>query len=268
MSRRCFFAQIEPGTDSVDLSPEDSHHLQHVLRLRSGEAIELRDGHGNAWTGEIASLGKRRASVRVLGRLDLSGCEPALNIILALGLARSDTMDLVIRQATEMGVFRLAVFRADRSQYGLTGKNAEKKLDRWLKIAGEAMCQCGRTRIPQISVFEDLDRFLEAFSSGVEELQGTFLKIVSREGEKDSSLDLLRRSRGHCENVIAAVGPEGGWDGSEIQKFMNADYHPVHLGPRILRFETAAVALVSLVQLLWGDFGETGRKGSNQHEMR
>ncbi len=84
------------------------------------------------------------------------------------------------------------------------------------------------------------------------------------EGERERSLELLRQSRVECSAVLAAIGPEGGWDGAEIAGLTGTGFHPVHLGPRILRFETAAVALITSIQLLWGDFGSTGRKENDK----
>lgn len=264
MTRRCFFVnEIDSDAQTVNLPTQTSHHLENVLRLRAGDAIEIRDGLGHAWAGEIAGIKKGNVSVRLLGERDCSGVESPLRISLALGLARSDIMDLVVRQATEMGVSRLLAFRAARSQYGLTGSQAEKKKERWSKIAREAMCQCGRTRMPEIAVFEDLDRFVSSISQESE--PGPHLKIFAREGESDRGLEMLRQSWPQCAGVVSAIGPEGGWESSEAARLEEAGFLPVHLGPRVLRYETAAIALISSIQLLWGDMGETkdkrGRRG-------
>ncbi|MFZ2446074.1 MAG: RsmE family RNA methyltransferase [Syntrophobacteraceae bacterium] len=261
MARRCFFVErVEPDAEIVNLSAEASHHLESVLRLKTGEAVEIRDGLGNAWTGEITRIHKGSAAVRLVGRLDASFLESPLDITLALGFVRSDIMDQVVRQATEMGVRRIAAFRAARSQYALAGVRAEKKVGRWLKIAREAVCQCGRNRAPEISIFGDLDRFLGSLPPSFAD-EGGVLRVLALEGERDRGLDRLKVARPVCSGVLAAIGPEGGWDDSEIAGLIGAGFHPIHLGPRILRFETAAVALIGSIQLLWGDFGETGRKG-------
>jgi 16S rRNA (uracil1498-N3)-methyltransferase len=266
MTRRCFFAKrIDPDCGYVQLSPEASHHLEHVLRLRAGDRIEIRDGLGNVWEGEVSELNRGRVSVRLLEEVNLRVSESPVNISLAFGLARSDLMDFVVRQATETGVARLIAFRAARSQYGLTGRQVEKKLERWSKIAAEAMCQCGRNKVPEISVFYDLDEFLRSLAKrGAGD--GT-LKILALERHSNIGLSYLRESRPRCSDILAAIGPEGGWDDSEVSRLNNAGFESVHLGPRILRFETAAVALVSSIQLLWGDFGETQEKEGHRDEM-
>lgn len=269
MSRKCFFAQgIGPETEFVALSAEESHHIENVLRLRVGDAVEIRDGQGNAWAGEIAVSGKKNVLIRVIGGLDLSCRESGMRITLALGIARSDLMDLAVRQATEMGVTCLVVFRAARSQYALQGKSIEKKVGRWMKIAREAMCQCGRTHVPALSVFENTEHFLGSFRANGGELGEETLKIFALEGERDRGLGPLHALRPVCGDIVAVIGPEGGWDQTEVRGLVKAGFQPVHLGPRILRFETAAVAMVSLIQLLWGDFGGTERKEKDQNEMQ
>ncbi len=278
MSRRCFFIErIQADAEFVDLSAEASHHLEKVLRLGIGETVEVRDGAGNAWKTEIALKSKGCVSLRIVSRLDLSFFESPLKITLALALVRTDIIDMAVRQATEMGVSKIALFPAARSQYSLAGERAGKKALRWSKIAREALCQCCRTRVPEISIFEDLDSLLAAHSNGERLESGgageksEILKIIALEGEREQSIDIVKRKHPSCREVLAIIGPEGGWETPEILKLIGAGFHPVRFGPRILRFETAAVAMISSIQLLWGDFGETGQKGSEKnevHEMR
>jgi 16S rRNA (uracil1498-N3)-methyltransferase len=266
MTRKCFFVQkIDPDAGTVDLSPEASHHLENVLRFKAGERIEIRDGLGSAWTGEIAEIKKGRVAVRLLGKRDGSVFESSMEVSLLLGLARTDIMDLVIRQATELGIYRIAAFRAARSQYGLTGMQAGKKIERWSKIAREAVCQCGRTRMPEIAIFDNLEDLLLSLNEG--DVSGELLKIVALERESQQDLRVLRESKPHYAGISAAIGPEGGWDDSEISRLIKAGFESVHLGPRILRYETAAIALISSIQLLWGDLGETKEREGDEDEM-
>jgi 16S rRNA (uracil1498-N3)-methyltransferase len=257
MTRKCFYApEVVQGTGGIfDLPPHLSRQLASVLRARVGESIELLDGKGTVWACRITEIRGGIVSVHLIGELDRSVYESSLRITLGLGMARSDTMDLVVRQAAEMGVMRLAVFRARRSQYGLAGKPAEKKKERWSKIAGEAICQCGRARALEIEIFEDLDRFL-ASVEGEHGHAGQSLRLLALErGPGAGLVDLQRLSRPDMQQILAVIGPEGGWDSGESSSLIGAGFRPVSLGPRTLRFETAAVALVSSIQLLWGDMG-------------
>lgn len=259
MTRRCFFAPevVVQGTEgSFDLPPHLSRQLAGVLRARVGQSIELLDGKGSSRACTITGIRGGVVSVRLTGESDRSVFESPLRITLGLGMARPDTMDLVVRQASEMGVARLAVFRAHRSQYGLDGKQAEKKKERWSRIAAEAICQCGRARAPEIEIFEDLERF---FASVEEEYgdPGQTLKIFALErGPGAGLVDLHRDSGPAAQRILVLVGPEGGWDNLESTSLKGAGFTPVSLGPRTLRLETAAVALISSIQLLWGDMGK------------
>lgn len=259
MTRKCFFVHgVEAESGFITLSERVSHHVENVLRCRVADAIEVRDGHGNAWAGEIVEIRKGNIRVRLLERLDAAHVESPLEIVLGLALARPEKMDLVIRQVTEMGVTRLGAFQSKRSQYGLAGEKALKRSGRWSKIVREAMCQCGRTHAPEIDLFESLDRWLDSNRSAGE--GGGFpLKVFAWEGEKVGSLRAKWTAGQSFPAVLAAVGPEGGWDGGEVEKLMAAGFEPISLGPRILRYETAAIALISAIQLLWGDMGGAGQ---------
>jgi len=265
MTRRCFFVQeVASDTRIFDLPPPLSRQLEGVLRARVGESIELLDGQGSAWACVITGIRRGSVSVSLIGKLERPTCESPLAIVLGIGIVRSDTMDLVVRQAAEMGVFRLAFFRALRSQYGLRGKPAEKKKERWSKIANEAICQCGRTKRLEIEIFEDLGHFLTSFEGDERAAEHT-LKIFALEHESGEGLKNLRSQAGpDIHRVLAALGPEGGWDKVETSALIGAGFKPVSLGPRTLRLETAAVALISSIQLLWGDMEDALFYGSSE----
>jgi 16S rRNA (uracil1498-N3)-methyltransferase len=155
-----------------------------------------------------------------------------------------------------MGVARMAVFRARRSQYGLEGKPAEKKKERWSRIAAEAICQCGRAKALEIEIFEDFDRFFTSVAGEYGDAAQS-LKLFALERGPGAGLPDLRRDSGPgIRRLLVLLGPEGGWDEIESTSLIGAGFTPVSLGPRTLRLETAAVALISSIQLLWGDMGE------------
>jgi 16S rRNA (uracil1498-N3)-methyltransferase len=256
MTRRCFFVpEIVTGTRTFDLPPALSRQLEAVLRAKAGDPIELIDGRGSTWEGLITGIRRGRVSVSLIGRVDRPSRESPLAVTLAMGIARPDTMDLIVRQATEMGVLRLAVFRGVRSQYGLDCKSADKKEDRWSRIASEAMCQCGRTKTLEIKFFDDLSHLI-AWSKNEESEMQQALRIFAMEREPRKGLLSLRSAIGSdIDRLLAVFGPEGGWDNTESSMAIEAGFTPVSLGPRTLRLETAVIALISSVQLLWGDMG-------------
>ncbi|MGV8075225.1 MAG: 16S rRNA (uracil(1498)-N(3))-methyltransferase [Syntrophobacteraceae bacterium] len=253
MTRKCFFVDcVDPGESCITLKNQTAHHMESVLRLKAGESIELRDGQGNAWRAVIATVESDEIGIRLDG-LDQLENESPLEITLAMAFARSDRMDLVLRQATEMGINRFSAFRARRSQYGLSGSQAEKRKERWQKIAKEALCQCRRTRLPEIRIAESIEEFIAELDRGSES-GNDMLKVLASEGERDQSLFSLWKLFPESRRIVAVIGPEGGWTEIEAAQFMEAGFKPVHIGPRVLRLETAAISILASAQLLWGDF--------------
>jgi len=254
MTRKCFLIEDQdPETGRVvDLSESAAHHVRRVLRLRSGEGIELRDGRGNGWSGVIKEM--KGQGIRVaIGERQTVEMESPLTLTLALAFSRSDRMELALRQATEMGVHRFVAFPAERSDYRLPGAQLERRRERWRKITREALCQCGRMRLPEIGVLGDTAEFI-AHAAARGAAEGDGLKILAREEAERQSLHALFERHPICRDMLVVVGPEGGWSMSEGEQFGEAGFHAVHLGPRILRLETAVVALLAAAQLLWGDF--------------
>ena len=251
MTRRCFFVeQVDPDRQLVVITGAAAHHIQDVLRLHSGAEVELCDGRGNGWTGAVVKNEKGAVHIRLLSSKTLRNESP-LDLILAMALARADRMELVVRQATELGVARVVAYPSSRSQYSLSPAQMEKRRERWLKIAREAICQCGRGKLPQVHIAVDFWDFLRWAEANVERDQA--LRLVAMEDARRISLGDIRRAFPACRQVLAVIGPEGGWSEEEWSAFSRAGFHQVHLGPRILRLETAAIALVTLAQHLWGD---------------
>ena len=254
MTRKCFLVdQRDLSTGRVTLGDDVAHHVRTVLRLRVGDSIELRDGQGNAWDAILTEMAGRQVRVAVVGK-KLVQRESSLLLTLALAFSRADRMELAVRQATEMGVHRFIAFPAVRSEYRLSGSRIAKREERWRRIAREALCQCGRISLPQIQICSNADELLSASSEAlIGEREG--LMILAREDAERLSLLSLHARYPECQKMLVVVGPEGGWSQPEGEHFLQAGFHPVHLGPRTLRLETATLALLTAVQLLWGDLG-------------
>jgi 16S rRNA (uracil1498-N3)-methyltransferase len=254
MTRKCFLIDHEDlGAEEVTLGADVAHHVRNVLRLKPGDSIQLRDGQGNGWPAVIKEI--RGREVRVgLGQKQVLLNESPLQLTLALAFSRFDRMELALRQATQMGVHRFVAFRAERSGYQLPASQQDRRKQRWNKITREALCQCGRMRLPEINVLADATALIVAASRWeATEIKG--LKILAKEDEANRSLVHLHRAHPICRQTLVVVGPEGGWTEREGEQFVEAGFYSVHLGPRTLRLETAAVGLLTAVQLLWGDLG-------------
>ncbi|MHC1745175.1 MAG: 16S rRNA (uracil(1498)-N(3))-methyltransferase [Syntrophobacteraceae bacterium] len=261
MQRRRFRVDgIEAGREEVVLTGQTAHHLATVLRMGPGEQLVILDGRGREWLAEIESVARSGVRVKLLAETDASNESP-LDLTLALAFARSEKMDQVVRQATELGAARVIGFRAVRSQYGLAPTDARRKRERWQKIAREALCQCRRQREPECEILSDGTELLEWADRWMPSSDGA-MKILAAEAENRKSLVDLQRGSPFCMSFLAVIGPEGGWTAEETRRFRDSGFESVHLGPRILRLETAAAAVLASVQLLWGDLGVPGREAA------
>lgn len=255
MTRRAFYVGDIDGSEThAVLTGSLVHQFRHVLRLTPGQTVELRNGRGGAWKAEIVESGKKTIVLRLLTRLGGS-TEAPVPVTLAMAYARFDRMDLVVRQAVELGIRRMVAFPSERSQYSLSAAQAGKKCDRWYKIAQEALCQCGRIELPDIRLCSSLADFLDALAQQWDR-ERNLLKILALEKQARLSLGELWKESPQPPGILVAVGCEGGWTEEEAALLGRSGFRAVHLGPRVLRLETAAAAVLSGVQMLWGDLGD------------
>ena len=254
MTRRSFFCEHLSGTvRNVTLEGSVAHHITNVLRLQRGHHVELRDGKGTAYLGRIEAVGRGRVEVSIISSLH-PDTEPILPVTLAVAYARGDKMDLVLRQGVELGISRFIAFPSQRSQYKLSLRQEQRRKQRWLKICQDAICQCGRTCLPEVSLFSSLEEILE-LARAWEDGDRPVLKIAAIERCDGNALRDLAIRWPNPEEIVAVVGCEGGWSEEEITSLEKAGFQLIGLGPRVLRLETASVALLAAIQVLWGDMG-------------
>ncbi|MEJ5363524.1 MAG: RsmE family RNA methyltransferase [Desulfosoma sp.] len=248
MTRRRFFCESldRPGK-TLTLDADVSHHLWRVLRHREGEAVELCDGRGR--TARATIRGHRQGRVEV-ELLSVTREEPDdVWTVFMVPWARSDRMDLVVRQAVELGVSELWFFEAERSRYALEGSRKDKRLGRYEKIARDALCQSGRAWIPEIRGEDSTEGVLGRL--GREPPGEKEIRILASETEPRESLLAVWRRYPQPRRIVSAVGPEGGWTEGERRMFHACGFVPVSLGRHVLRFETACTALLAAVEVLW-----------------
>jgi len=246
---RRFFVQkddIQEGwTRLVD---EEAHHALQVLRLKKGDRVLLVDGRGGEYPARLTASGPGWAELNVETR-QLAAAEPLLNLTIGLALLKSDRMDLVVQKGTELGLKRLIPVETARCTVRLDQVKSDKRLDRWRRIAREAMKQCRRGLPLEVRPVMDLKEFL---SSSI----GSDLKIMLYEGLAGTGAgewrSLLRRQP-KPRSVTALIGPEGGLTQEEVEAARQAGFEAMGLGPRILRSETAALALTAVLGFELGD---------------
>jgi 16S rRNA (uracil1498-N3)-methyltransferase len=219
--------ELEAGVEAA-LSPEDGHHLVHVLRARPGDPVELVDTSGRRWRGEVSGL--QPPTVRAERRLPDTGADPTRELEVWLPLLKGGRTDDLVRQLTELGTTRVVPWVGARSVVRPRDARAAKQLARWRRIAEEATRQCGRADVPEIADIAPLP------NAG----PGVFFW----EGGGTPVSELLTRPDVDGSRLL--VGPEGGLTDGEAATLTAAGWTAASLGARVLRAETAVVAAVAL----------------------
>jgi 16S rRNA (uracil1498-N3)-methyltransferase len=227
---------------AVDLPEAAVAHLVRVLRLGPGDRVRLFNGDGHDYEAELESAGKREARARVLARIAVMSESP-LAITLAQGIARGEKMDLILQKATELGVVRFAPVVTERTEVRLDAERADKRGAHWRGVLASACEQSGRARLPQLLPPRALADFLATEASP--------LKLVL---DPSASTTLAQLQLGGDHSICLLVGPEGGLSERDLAAARAVGFTGLRLGPRILRTETAALAAISGLNALYGDW--------------
>jgi 16S rRNA (uracil1498-N3)-methyltransferase len=235
-----FFAtpnRINDGT--VVLDRDETRHLRDVLRLTKGETVSVFDGAGHEFECEILEIKKTETTLSTVKEIPPPARESSLDLTLAAAMLKADKFDLVVQKAVELGVVRLIPLRTARCD--VRSKDSAKRVDRWRKIALEASKQSGRATLMQI---DEPVEFEELLRSILDAENAIFFS--EREGGKLPE-DFTSKQ------ITAVVGPEGGWDDPELHGARSKGISIVTFGGRILRAETASIAITSILQHRFGD---------------
>ncbi|MDE3737097.1 16S rRNA (uracil(1498)-N(3))-methyltransferase [Pseudomonas resinovorans] len=234
-----FFIDAPLALGQHNLPEAQAHYIGRVLRLASGDPVQLFDGSGQEYLGELVEVGKK--TVRVELRDAFTGmAESPLRVHLGQGLSRGERMDWAIQKATELGVAQISPIVSERCEVRLKDERADKRLAHWRQVAISACEQCGRSVLPVIHspvTLADWQRDVQAD-----------LKLVLH--------PVAEPLAGHARpsSLAFLIGPEGGLSEAEVDAAKAAGFHAARLGPRVLRTETAPVVALSVAQQLWGDF--------------
>ncbi|AUN96336.1 16S rRNA (uracil(1498)-N(3))-methyltransferase [Pseudazoarcus pumilus] len=240
MVSRFFCPEPLPESGEIPLPEPVSHHALRVLRLPDDAPLVLFDGTGREVAARLVVRGKR--AFAELGAWSEPVRESPLELVLVQALASADKMDWVMQKAVELGASRIVPVRAARSVLRLSGERAAKRVAHWRQVAVAACEQCGRNRVPEIGDIVDLAVHLSAGRDAVE-----FVILDPHAGEPLTSLGAPQRAR-HL-----LIGPEGGFDELELAACRAAGARALRMGPRVLRTETAGLAVLASMQALWGD---------------
>jgi 16S rRNA (uracil1498-N3)-methyltransferase len=226
---------LAPG-ESFELPAGAARHVQ-VLRLQPGEELTLFNGEGGQWRAVIERMGRTAVQVRATGFQAIEN-EAAVAVHLAVGMPANERMDWLVEKATELGAASIQPLVTARAIVRLAGERAQKKREHWHAIAAAACEQSGRNRVP--AVHEPI-----AYAQWLESVRPTPAgKIVLSFAAQAQS---LTGDRFGNREWICLSGPEGGLDSREEQMAVDAGFAPVTLGPRVLRAETAPLAVLTLL---------------------
>ncbi len=225
---------------TVFLSKEASRHLLRVLRCRQNDQVTLFNGLGGSYRGRIIATSTGLAEVEILD-FEPGTAESRLLIKLGLGISRNLHMDYAVQKSVELGVHAIIPLFTERGNVRLDQNRISSRMERWEKIIIHACEQCGRDTLPVLSSPRDLQEWV------ADERNSTRLVLEPRARQTLAGISLNDRT------AAILIGPEGGLTDAEVAMSEQQGYIPINLGPRTLRTETAAVAALTALQVLWGD---------------
>lgn len=217
-----------------------ARHAVRVLRLPPGAPMVLFDGRGGEYPAHIERIERDRA-IAVLGPWVEVERESPLAITLVQALQAGDKMDFTIQKAVELGVRHIVPVESRRSVLRLAGERAGKRVAHWQGVVASACEQCGRNQVPVVAPLEKLENWLARPAPGVMRL------MLAPDAEQTLA------AIPPAQEVQLLIGAEGGLDPQEMIAAQSAGFQGVRMGPRILRTETAGLAALAAMQMLWGD---------------
>ena len=238
-----FVTEDQIGEETVVIRGSDVNHIRNVLRMRQGEPLFISGGEGTGYECEICHIGTDQVMARILSRSDRTGELPA-RLHLFQGLPKGDKMELVIQKAVELGASEVVPVRSRRCVVKLDAHREAKKLARWRAIAESAAKQSGRGILPQIHDSMDFGKALEY----AQELDSVLIPYELCDAIDESQHIVQRAVRQNSIGIF--IGPEGGFERSEVEAAVRSGALPVSLGKRILRTETAGLAVLSVLMFL------------------
>ncbi len=236
---RFFVKQNEIQEDRLSLSAEDAHHITRVLRMKVGEELTVCDFCNTVYRCVLTKVAGDTVEAAILSS-EPSKEELPFPVTLCMALPKGDKMEWIIQKAVELGVSRIQPFSSAYTVMKLNENTAEKKKERWQKIAKAAAEQCGRGCLPEIC-------YPTNFKGALEIAKASELRFICYEAEDRLSLKQLFERTPMPQSICFLVGSEGGFDKKEIEAATKEGLYSISLGKRILRCETAPLHVLSCI---------------------
>lgn len=228
---------------TIQLSDSAATHATRALRLSVGDSAVVFNGDGFDYQCKLASIKKNEVLAKITAVKLINNASP-LHITLLQAISCGDRMDYTIQKAVELGVTNIQPITSQRSVVKLSAERAEKRTDHWQNIAISACEQSGRTLVPNVGSPLSLQQWLAASP------KASNMRLLLNPIGATRLADLTKPN----EEIQLLIGAEGGLTEAEIELAKSYGFQSIVLGPRILRTETAALATISALQTLWGDF--------------
>lgn len=226
--------------DKIEIEGTDVNHIKNVLRMKIGEKVQISDQSGKNYSCELEAFEAEKVRFQILEERESENELPS-RIYLFQGLPKSDKMEWIVQKAVELGVYEVIPVATHRAVVKLDEKKAVKKIARWNAIAEGAAKQSGRDVIPCVKKVMSLENALSYAAS---------LDLILMPYEDAEGMEKTRRVIGQIkpgQSIGIFIGPEGGFEETEVQKAQKSGAVPVTLGKRILRTETAGLTVLSIL---------------------
>jgi 16S rRNA (uracil1498-N3)-methyltransferase len=246
--RRFFTEQINPKDETCTLTGPEARHIYKVLRMQPGDPLILSDCRGLTYQARIQSASRQNICIKLEKPLPAPAASP-LTLTVCQSVLKPRAMDLLVEKISELGVTRLLPFSGSRTVLRLDAAQAQAKLRHWQAIAQSAAKQSERT----IPLLIEPVRTLAETLNHLKTAEGC--KLILWEEEESQDLKNWVKASAPPIHFMGLIGPEGGFTEEEVVLAREARFTSVSLGRRILRAETAGIALAALMQYEWGDLG-------------
>ena len=225
---------------------QDAHHISHVLRMKAGDQVQIVSLDQVTALMEITGFTEHQVALSLVEKIERCH-EPSVQVTLIQGLPKQDKLEWVIQKAIELGVTAIQPAVMDHSVVKLDPVKAEKKLERWQKIAEAAAKQSKRDIIPQVLPVRAFKEVLQGCTAE--------LKIIAYEVEDGQGSRQALQVQQEAKTAALIIGPEGGISKDEFALSQKLGWASVSLGPRIMRTETAALAALTAIMYETGNLG-------------
>lgn len=239
---RIYHPELLVSHSETELSEDAANHVGRVLRMTPGQSLELFDGSNQVFPATIVHADKKRVTVQLADAVS-DDRESPLSLHLGQVMSRGEKMEFTIQKSIELGVNQITPLLSERCGVKLDAERLEKKRQQWQKIAIAACEQSGRNRVPEIRPVMSLNDWCAEPETGLK------LNLHPRASQSINTLPLP------VSRVRLLIGPEGGLSSDEIEMAAGQGFTDILLGPRVLRTETAALTVITALQVRFGDLG-------------